>query len=67
MVCGNIDFEISPKYSYDAYVPYFNLFALEKEQKKCYPCEYGTSNYLSIIYFLIYCLSKKADALKDRY
>lgn len=25
---GEVDFEISPKYSFDAYVPYFNLFSL---------------------------------------
>jgi hypothetical protein len=67
LASGEIDFEIVPKYSFDAYVPYFNLYAVEqKERKKCYPCEYGTTNYLSLIYFLLYCLSKKAEALRDR-
>jgi hypothetical protein len=67
LASGDIDFEIVPKYSFDAYLPYFNLYAVEqKERKKCYPCEYGTTNYLSLIYFLLHCLSKKADVIRDR-
>jgi hypothetical protein len=62
---SSADLEIVPKYSFDAYVPYFNLYELQKEGKKCYPCEYGTTNYLSIIYFLLLCLSKRSE-VRDR-
>ena len=32
-VTGDIDFEISPKHSFDAYIPYFTLHAYEKKAK----------------------------------
>ena len=55
------DIEISPKYTFDAYVPYYNLWVTEGNTKKCYPCEYGPANYLSLIYFLMLTLSKRAE------
>lgn len=59
------EFEIVPKYSFDAYVPYYGLVFEEERAKKCYPCEYGPANYLSLIYFLLLALSKRSE-LRDR-
>jgi hypothetical protein len=62
---GEGDVEIVPKYSFDAYVPYYNLLVKEGLGKKCYPCEYGPANYLSLLYFLLLALSKRNE-LRDR-
>lgn len=60
------DIEITAKNSFDTYVPYYNLWVTEGEKKKCYPCEYGPNNYLSLIYFLLFAISSRTEMLRDR-
>jgi hypothetical protein len=59
------EIEITPRHCFDAYVPYYNLWVSEGGNRKCYPCEYGPNNYLSLIYFLLLALSTRSE-LRDR-